>query len=334
MRGINLKKKMIAWGLALVLLLGFTAGCGQQNKAEKSTATEKKVIRIGYQASSSLTILAKAKGFFEEEFGKDGTEVNYTLFLAGPPMVEALSGSRLDIANLGPLPAISARASGIDVKAVGRAYSDDYYYGLLVRPDSAINSVKDLTGKKIAVQVGSGAHLFLMLLLQQAGLKFSDVNIVNLPTSDHQTALATGNVDAIATWQPFVATIELSQAGRLLADSKNVIQTVGVYLARNEFGQQAPALVERFLKVHQKAADYLKNNPDEAVAIIAKESKIPADAIAKSLKTIDWNLRITDEDITTLSQAKAYLKDTNVLKNDFNIQELIDQTYLTNIGVK
>jgi sulfonate transport system substrate-binding protein len=329
------KKKVFALMMALVLLLGFTAGCGQQQtKAEKSTANEKKVIRIGYQASSSLTILAKAKGFFEEEFGKDGTEVSYSLFVAGPPMVEALSGDRLDIANLGPLPAISARSSGIDVKAVGRAYSDDLYYGLLVRPDSSISSVKDLAGKKIGVQVGSGAHLFLMLLLQQNGLKNSDVNVVNLPTSDHQTALATGNVDAVATWQPFVSTIELSKAGKVLANSKNVIQTVGVYLARNGFGQKDPALVERFLKVHQKATDYLKNNPDEAFAIISKESKLPVEAVAKSVQTIDWGLQITEDDVKTLLQAKNYLKDTNVLKKDFDINELVDRKYLNNIGVK
>ena len=331
-----MKKKVFALVLTLILVLGFTAGCGQ-NKAEKSTANEakeKKAIRIGYQASSSLTILAKAKGFFEEEFGKDGTEVNYSLFLAGPPMVEALSGDRLDIANLGPLPAISARANGIDVKAVGRAYSDDLYYGLLIRPDSSISSVKDLKGKKIAVQVGSGAHLFLMLLLQQNGLNNSDVNVVNLPTSDQKTALTSENVDAVATWQPFVATIELAKAGKVLANSENVIKTVGVYLARNEFGQKDPGLIERFLKVHQKAADYLRDHPDEATAIIANESKIPVEAVVKSIKTIDWGLQITDDDIETLSQAKDYLKDTNVLKKDFDINQLIDKKYLNNIGIK
>ncbi|MEM5770488.1 MAG: aliphatic sulfonates ABC transporter substrate-binding protein, partial [Bacillota bacterium] len=95
-----MKKKVLAF--MLILLLGITAaGCGQKN-AEKSAAQEKRVIRIGYQASSSLTILAKAKGFFEEEFSKDGTAVDYNLFLAGPPMNEALAGDRLDIANLGP----------------------------------------------------------------------------------------------------------------------------------------------------------------------------------------------------------------------------------------
>lgn len=326
-----MNKKVLALALTLIVLLGFIAGCGQ-NKVVTSAATiEKKAIRIGYQASSSLTVLAKEKGFFEEEFGKEGTVVSYFLFAAGPPMVEALAGDRLDIANLGPLPAISARAAGIDVKAVGRAYSDDYYYGLLVRTDSDIQSVKDLAGKKVAVQVGSGAHLFFLLLLQQNGLKNSDIQVVNLPTSDHQTALASGNVDAVATWQPFVAMLELSQAGKVLSDSKNVIQTVGVYLARNEFGQKNPELVKSFLKVHQKAADYLRDNAEQASAIISKESKIPAAAIDKSVKTIDWGLQLTENDAKTLNEAKAYLKDTNVLKKDFDINELIDRKYLNSI---
>lgn len=327
-----MKKKVLAF--ILILLLGITAaGCGQKN-ALKSTAQEKRVIRIGYQASSSLTILAKAKGFFEEEFAKDGTEVNYNLFIAGPPMNEALAGGRLDIANLGPLPALSARASGIDVKAVGRAYSDDFYYGVLTRPDSAVSIVKDLKGKKVAMQVGSGAHLFFMLLLQQNGLAASEVNIVNMPTSDHKTALEIGNVDAVVTWQPFVANIELAKAGKLLTTSQNVIRTVGVYLARNEFGQKNPDLVERFLKVHQKAANYLKNHPDESLALIAKESKIPAEALAKSIATIDWDLQFTDADLQTLTQTKDFLKNTNVIKKDFDVNELVDSTYLNNIGLK
>ncbi len=328
-----MRKTTIIGVLVFILLLGFTTGCGQNN-VEKNSAAEKKVIRIGYQMSSSLTILAKAKGFFEEEFGKDGTEVNYNLFLAGPPMNEALAGGRLDIANLGPLPAISARATGMDVKDVGRAYSDDFYYAVLVRPDSAISSAKDLKGKKVAVQVGSGAHLFFMLLLQQNGFKASDVNVVNMPTSDQQAALENGTVDAVATWQPFVATIELAKAGKVLVTSQNVIRTVGVYLARNEFGQKNPELIERFLKVHQRAADYLKSNPDEALAIISKESKIPAEALAMSFKTINWDLQITDEDMKTLKQTKDFLKDTNVIKKDFDINELVDTKYLNNIGIK
>jgi sulfonate transport system substrate-binding protein len=173
-----------------------------------------------------------------------------------------------------------------------------------------------------------------MLLLQQNGFKTGDVNIVNMPTSDQQAALDTKAVDAVATWQPFVATIELAKAGKVLITSQNVIRTVGVYLTRNEYGQKNPELIERFLKVHQRAADYLKNNPDEALAIISQESKIPVEALAKSFKTINWDLQITDEDAKTLVQTKDFLKDTNVIKKNFDINELIDMKYLNHIGIK
>jgi sulfonate transport system substrate-binding protein len=329
-----MKTRIVAAVVAALLMTGLMAGCGGQKPAEKSAPAAKKVIRIAYQPSSSLTVLAKAKGFFEEEFAKDGIEVSYNQFVAGPPMVEGLAGQRLDIANLGPLPAISSRASGIDVKVVARAYSDDLYYGLLIRPDSPIKSVAELKGKKVAVQVGSGAHLFFMLLLQQNGLKNSDVNTVNLPTSEHRAALETGNVDAVVTWQPFVASLELAKSGKVLATSQNVLRTVGVYLARNEFAQQNPQLVERFLKVHKRAADYLAKNPDEALAVVSKENKIPVEALAKSVKTIDWSLQITDDDIKTLVQAKDFLKETNVLKKDFDINELVDRKFANSPGLK
>ncbi|MEM5770221.1 MAG: hypothetical protein AAGU23_12350, partial [Bacillota bacterium] len=81
-------------------------------------------------------------------------------------------------------------------------------------------------------------------------------------------------------------------------------------------------------------ADYLKNHPDEALALIAKESKIPVEALAKSIKTIDWDLQFTDADLQTLTQTKNFLKDTNVIKKDFAVNELVEKKYLNNLGLK
>lgn len=327
-----MRMKSIAYLLMLVVSLSLLAGCGQAKQA--ATKSEPREIRVGYQTGSSIVILAKSKGWYEEEFSKDGIQVKYNLFLAGPPMNEALAGDRLDIASVGNLPAISAKSAGIDAKVIGRASSDKYYYGLLTGPDSSIHAVSDLRGKKIAVQIGSGAHLFLALLLQQNGLKSTYVNIVNLPAPDHQTALETKNVDAVAAWQPWVATIEHAGVGKLLVDSSKVVQSVGVYLARNTYAKNNGDLVERFLKVHQKAADYIKNHPQEAIEIISKETKIPVAALTKSYQTIDWGLAITDDDVKTLKNSKDFLIETNVLKKDFDVNELIDKTYLNNIGIK
>lgn len=332
-----MKRKVTAFVLLLVLLTSLLTGCGKGKEATAGNTGEqkgKREIRIGYQIANTAILLAKAKGWYEEEFGKDGTEVKYQLFLSGPPLIEAFAGDRIDIGSTGDMPPVSARASGIDIKVIARAGGARAGSALLVRPDSPIRSVADLKGKKVAVQVGSAAHQFLALLLQQNGLKLNDINLVNLPAPDQQNALGTKNVDAISTWEPWVASVEYAKVGKVLIDSRNVKRSLAVFLARNEFATQNPDLVERFLKVYLKAVDYIKKNPDEVLQLVSKESKLPVPVLEKSFKDTDWDPNIYGEDVKALEQVKDFLKETNVIKKDFNINDLIDRTYLKKVGVQ
>jgi sulfonate transport system substrate-binding protein len=189
-----MKKIKLVLILVVALLAAVLAsGCSSK---EKVAEVEKKVdnpkeIHIAYQNSSTIILLAKAKGLYEEEFAKDGIEVKYDLYLAGPPMIEAFAGGRADFANTGDMPPVSARSGGVDIKVISRAGYTPGGNALLIRPDSPYQSVADLKGKKIAVPIGSSAHHYLILLLKQNGLTASDVSIVNLPATDHQAALET-----------------------------------------------------------------------------------------------------------------------------------------------
>ena len=293
-----------------------------------------KEVRIGYQAASTMVLLAKAKGYYDEEFAKDGVKVKYSLFLAGPPMIEALAGGRLDLVHTGDMPPISGRAAGIDLKVVANAGLDPAHNAVLVAPDSAIKTPKDLKGKKIALPVGSSAHHFLYLLLAKNGLKPGDVHLVNLPGPDLVNALENKNVDAVAVWEPFTANIEFSGKGKVLADSTNVKRAVNVYLARNEFGKENPQLVERFLKATKRAIDFIKKNPKEAQQAIAAENKFPLPVVAKITKRYNWSLAITDKDVKALEQVKDFLRESKVLKKEFEITELFDASYLKRSGLK
>ncbi|HWR07548.1 aliphatic sulfonate ABC transporter substrate-binding protein [Sporomusa sp.] len=325
------KKNLIVAVLMLFVIGIFAAGCaGKDTKtAEVAKKTEKpKEIHVAYQNSSIIILLAKAKGLYEEEFAKDGVDIKYDLYLSGPPMIEAFAGGRADFAHTGDMPPVSARAAGVDIKVISRAGYTPAGNALLIRPDSPVKSVTDLKGKKIAVQVGSSAHHFLILLLQKNGLSANDVNIVNLPASDHQAALETKNVDAIATWEPWSSVLENAKAGKILEDSSSGVKRyIGVFLARNDFAKQYPDYTERILKANEKAAAFMKTNPDEALELIAKESKLPVSAIARIVKTSDWDSKIIPEDIAALQQVKDFLKETKVLKKDFDINELFDDRY-------
>jgi NitT/TauT family transport system substrate-binding protein len=79
----------------------------------------------------------------------------------------------------------------------------DYSNGndmIVARP--GIHSLQELKGKKIGVEVGLVDHLLLLDGLKQAGLSQNDVTLVNSKTNETPQVLASGQVDAIAAWQP------------------------------------------------------------------------------------------------------------------------------------
>lgn len=80
---------------------------------------------------------------------------------------------------------------------------NDYSNGndmLVAKP--GIADVAALKGKKIGVELGFVGHLLTLKALESAGLKEADVTMVNVPTNDTPTALASGDLDAITAWQP------------------------------------------------------------------------------------------------------------------------------------
>ncbi len=297
-------------------------------------AQEEKTVRIGYQPSSSVLWVGKAKGFYDKEFLKEGAKVEWQSFLSGPVMIEAAAGDRVDILAVGNMPPLVAKAGGIDLKVIAKAAFNPATNALLVRPDSPIHSIADLKGKKVAAQVGSSVHFFLGQLLAQAGLSLKDVQLVNLAGPDQGPALESGAVDAIILWMPYRTQLEQAGKARVVADSSHVSGSLSLYAVRTGFAQENPALVESFLRATQKTNDYMKRHPKEILALLSKDSQFPASVLAESLKGFDWSLRLTAGDEKAMGDIKNFLLANRVIRKDFDIQELFDDSYAQKVGVR
>ena len=115
-------------------------------------------------------------------------------------------------------------------------------------------------------------------------------------------------------------------------DSKGVKRAVNVYLTRNSFGKENQELVGIFLKATNRANEYLKKDPQGAVAAIAGESKFPEPVIAKIISRYDTDLSIKPDDIAALGEVKSFLQETKTLRKDFVLDELFDLSYLKKAG--
>ncbi len=110
-----------------------------------------------------------------------------------------------------------------------------------------VRSIKDLKGKKVAVEMGFVEHLLLLNGLKKAGMKESDVTLVNAKTNEMPQMLASGDVAAVGAWQPI--------AGQTM---KSVPGAKPIYTSADEPGLIYDVLAVNPSSAKQRRADWIK----------------------------------------------------------------------------
>ncbi|SFH93086.1 sulfonate transport system substrate-binding protein [Collimonas sp. OK307] len=189
--------------------------------------------RIGYQ--KGLLSLLKKRGTLEKRLAPLGVTIKWIEFSAGPVQLEALNVGSIDFGDVGEAPPIFAQANGTPIAYVAATVPRPAVEGILVRGDSAIKTVADLKGKKIALNKGSNVHYFLVRLLEKSGLNYGDVTPVWLSPADARAAFEKGAIDAWAIWDPYLAAAEQSLSARILADATGVVKNRAYYFSSKDY---------------------------------------------------------------------------------------------------
>lgn len=188
-----------------------------------------RTLRIGNQ-KGYLSVL-KGRGTLEKRLAPLGVAVKWTEFTAGPVQLEALNVGSIDFGDVGEAPPIFAQAAGAPLAYVGATVPRPQSEAVLVPKGSAIKTVADLRGKKIALNKGSNVHYFIVKLFEKHNLPYSDLQLVYLPPSDARAAFEKGSIDAWVIWDPFLAAAEKSLDARILADATGVVGNRAYYFS-------------------------------------------------------------------------------------------------------
>lgn len=228
------------------------------------------LFRIGWQKGGSLAVV-KARGNLDAELAAQGVTVNWIEFTAGPQMLEALNVGSIDFGLVGETPPVFAQAAGADLLYVGVEPPAPRAEKILVPKDSPIQSVKDLKGKRIALNKGSNVHYLLVRLLESAGLEYSDVTVAFLPPADARAAFESGRVDAWAIWEPFGAAAESQIGARILADGTGVVNNHIFFIAARPFTERNPGTINTALRVIHHEGQWITANVKAAAEIVAPQ---------------------------------------------------------------
>lgn len=240
-------------------------------------------LRIGYQKYGTLVLL-KAKGTLEKRLAAQGVQVQWTEFPGGPQLLEGLNVGSIDFGVTGETPPVFAQAAGADLLYVAYEPPAPHSEAILVPKGSPVQSVKDLKGKKVALNKGSNVHYLLVRALEDAGLKYSDIQPVYLPPADARAAFERGSVDAWVIWDPYQAAAEQQLQARTLRDGQGLVDNHQFYLATRSYAAQHPAVISALIDEVRAVGQWSQANPQEVTEQVAPLLGLPADITLTSVK--------------------------------------------------
>jgi len=327
-------KLKMNWFIAVIFFVLVLTGCQSNDNQKKNPAKaeggkyENLTVKLGVQGKGGLFGKAREEKWFEDAFGKRGVKVEWIEFQSGPPMIEAMASKHLDFAGMGNMPPIAAQASGVDFKIISQLLEGKNNVAIIVPEDSKIKTVKDLKGKKVAVTKGSNAYNFLYRVLDQEGLKESDLDVIQLQPDETQPSFDGGKVEAWAVWDPYI-TLNTGKA-RVLADGASTgILSPSFQTVRGEFASQYPDLVTLYLETLEKARKWEESNRDEAYQRYAKEYRLPLEVVKGMQERGTFiNIPVTDEIAKEQQKSADFQLSLGTIRKKVKVSDVIDNTFI------
>lgn len=327
-------KKVIALILTVTTIFAMT-GCGASKAENKADKKSKSTLNIAIQPVVGFLPLyiLKDSGNLEKALLDAGydVDVTYTEYESGPPENEAFAAGLADIGVMGNVPALSGIASGQKRKIVGIAYNGEATEAIIVPKDSEIKNVSDLKGKKIGLVVGSIAQNLVSEVFNKNGLKFSDVEFVNLSAGEQQQALQNKQVDAVATWEPTISKLTAGGDNVVLADGTDVFLGENPIVARSEYVEKNSEIVQIFLNEYKNAAEQLNNDKEKYAKEYAAYFGLDEEVISSALNNSIEPIKITNEDVEDLQKTAKFLKNEDLVSSEISVKNYVEFKFSDNL---
>ena len=261
-------------------------------------------LRLGYQKYGTLVLL-KARGTLEKRLAEQGVDVQWTEFPGGPQLLEGLNVGSIDFGVTGETPPVFAQAAGADLLYVAYEPPAPTSEAILVPKDSPIKSVKDLKGKKVVLNKGSNVHYLLVRALEDAGLKYSDIQTIFLPPADARAAFERGSADAWVIWDPYQAAAEQQLQARTLRDASGIADNHQFYLATKPYAEQHPKVIEALIEEVRDVGEWAKANPEEVTRQVAPILGLPVDITRTAVQRQGYGAQFLTPDVVSAQQKIA-----------------------------
>ncbi|MGF1481479.1 MAG: ABC transporter substrate-binding protein [Cyanophyceae cyanobacterium] len=269
---INIRKIIAIFLVSLALAVSCTRQPSSQSVVNSASKTP---IILGYSSWAGWWPWAIAER--EGLFAKHDANVQLKWYDSYLESMEALAAGQID-GNCQTLNDTISFAKDAVHGEVAVLVNDNSAGNDKIIAAAEIKTVPDLKGKAVAVEAGLVDDFLLSLVLEDAGMSRSAVEIVNAETGAAAQAFAAGLVDAVGAFPPFwQVALEREGAHELAssADYPGAIPDLLVVSQKliDEQPQQVQALVDTWWDIRE----FMIEHPDQADAIMAERVGISPD---------------------------------------------------------
>jgi len=252
-------------GIIVLSVLGITLNSSESSNDPK--------LRIAYfpNIGHAIPIVGMENGFFQNSLG-DQIKIETRVFDSGPQAIESLFADSVDLAYVGPGPAINGflNSENNNVRILSGAASGGSSF--IVHPDSEIKLASDFAGKKIAApQIGNTQDVSLRNYLSENNLKPAEkggsVIVYNIPNPDIYTLFVKGDIDGAWVAEPWATILETELDGKRLFHEEELWpdnEFASVLLIGNvNYVENNKEIIQNFLSAHHETMIWINDNPKD-----------------------------------------------------------------------
>lgn len=231
---------------------------------QKVRGNETVTLATASQPIGAVVCIAVEKGYLE----KEGLTVNIQPYKSGKDALQAVLDGKADVCEVAETPVVFAVLRGNPVRIFGSVAWSQKNMAIIGRKDRGITTAAELKGKKIGVTLRTNGEFFLRHYLAGHSIPADEIQVENISPDAMVKALVNGDVDAVSTWNPHLATLQKT----LGTDAATFYDISYVWTwnltARPSTIEANPRTIRKILKAMVKASEFIRSNPREARAIV------------------------------------------------------------------
>jgi ABC-type nitrate/sulfonate/bicarbonate transport system substrate-binding protein len=328
-------KKVTIIGIALTIISGFVfTGCNSCSKKEDSQLEKVKVgfekVKVGYlpMVSSLAHFVAKDQGYYEQE----GIIIEETQIGTSDLIANNLVSGHINAAielSITPLLTYAEKAATpnpVRIYSISNITVENGFDGILVKKNSPIKELKDLSGKKVGLFPGSTAENFFKTIFKQSCPGVALPELISIPPNTHIQQLEGGHIDALYTYEPQLSIGKVNHKLDSICPSIYALHfspcPIGVAAVNSSWAEKNPELLKSYLKAIDKAIIFIRENPVKAREILVTAVGYEPE-IAQSMNIMPMSLSTevsgSKEHIQKYLKALKAMNEINVIPDIENI---------------